>query len=207
MERKPAYPVCIFDFGNVIARFDPAYLTSGYVTDPSDAALVREVLFDRRLWDPLDAGTITDGEVKSAAKEKLPTRLWDASDEIYDHWVENLPLIGGMPELIAELKASGCRLYLLSNISIGFSEKWKDVPELRRVLTAFDGLVFSGPIHLVKPSHAIFEYLTRRYSLDPAQCAFIDDSPRNITGADAFGIHGILFDGNAEALSRKLFLS
>ena len=52
----------VFDFGQVLVHFQPAYMVGKYVTDEADAKLLKEVLFDRLYWDKLDAGTITDEE-------------------------------------------------------------------------------------------------------------------------------------------------
>ena len=194
----------IFDFGNVLCRYDPDYMISRFVSDPYDAALVKEAMFSRLLWDPLDAGTISDDEVKRIGCGSLPERLHSSACAAYDHWHENMPDIPGMRELTVSLKKAGKRLFLLSNISIGFSEKWRSVPALASLLSPFDGLVFSGPLGIVKPNPEIFRYLTGKYGLDPSEMVFIDDSWKNIAGAEAVGIRGILFDGNAEKLSRVL---
>ena len=53
----------VFDFGNVLVRYEPEYMVSQYVSDPEDKRLLAEVLFDRLYWDALDEGTITDEEV------------------------------------------------------------------------------------------------------------------------------------------------
>ncbi|MBQ4110637.1 MAG: hypothetical protein IJC74_07115 [Clostridia bacterium] len=62
----------IFDFGNVLAEFYPEKLTEPYVTDINDIKYLSEAVFDRLYWDKLDAGTITDDEVKEALIKRLP---------------------------------------------------------------------------------------------------------------------------------------
>ncbi len=37
----------IFDFGQVIMKFDTEYMTSRYIRDKNDAKLVESVIFDR----------------------------------------------------------------------------------------------------------------------------------------------------------------
>ena len=61
----------IFDYGQVMIHFNPAYMVGQYVTDPADATLLEEVVFDRLYWNRLDSGTITDEEVLSACRERL----------------------------------------------------------------------------------------------------------------------------------------
>ena len=53
----------IFDFGQVLVKFDPEYMTEKYVTDFSDSKLLQKTVFDRIYWDKLDLGTISDEEL------------------------------------------------------------------------------------------------------------------------------------------------
>ena len=45
----------------------------------------------------------------------------------------------------------------------------------------------------------IYRALLDRYSLIPEETVFLDDVPENIAGAEAVGIHGVLFTGIEEA--------
>ena len=195
----------IFDFGMVLVRFDTEYMTKQYIKDASVCALVKEVVFDRLYWDRLDDGTITDSEVRDGIKSRLPKMLWDGALKVYDNWYFNLPFIDGMVDLVKQIKASGKKLYVLSNISKGFAENYKKVPVLEELFSLFDGLVFSAPLGIVKPNAEIFEYLLNKYKLDRTVTVFIDDSEKNINGARAVGIKGILFDGDVQKLKDKLF--
>ena len=62
----------VFDFGQVMVHFEPSYMVSKYVSDKNDAELLKTVIFDRLYWDRLDEGTITDYEVISECKKRLP---------------------------------------------------------------------------------------------------------------------------------------
>lgn len=197
-------PVCIFDFGNVLIRFSPAYITGAYVHDPADAKLVREVMFDRLYWDRLDEGSITDSEVKKSACQRIPQRLQEDACRVYDHWYEHLPEIKGMRTLLLDLKAAGRKLYLLSNISLGFEQGYPRVPALRELLSLFDGCVFSGSIGMVKPCEKIYLHLLSKYELRREDCVFIDDSPLNVRGALHVGMESIRFDGNVDSLRERL---
>ncbi len=190
----------IFDFGQVMVRYDPHYITTQYVGDPTDAALIEEILFDRAYWDRLDAGTITDEELLTSAHARLPQRLWEAADSIYGNWFRHLPEIGGMRELVRELKEAGLRVLLLSNISKGFAAHADEIP----CLAEFDGCVFSAVVGLVKPHREIFAHICNTYGLSPTETLFVDDSEKNIRGSEAYGIAGYLFDGDAEKLTAYL---
>ncbi len=197
--------VYIFDFGRVIIDFDPTNMTAAYIKDEKDVALAEPIIFDRLYWDRLDEGTISDEETKQRFCERLPQRLHDAARKVYDNWYTNLPKVEGVYEIIEELKREGKRLYLLSNISLGFAQNYKRVPYLKKVLSLFDGLVFSGEVNMIKPHRDIFEYLLNKYSLTPRECTFIDDSPVNIAAAKELGINTYLFDGDAKKLREYIF--
>lgn len=201
------YKNLIFDFGQVIVHFEPEYMTKQYISEKEDIKLVSKVVFDRLYWDRLDEGSITDEEVVSGICKRLPQRLHETAIKVYENWYYNLPLIEGIYELLKDIKAEGYGLYLLSNISIGFAENFDKLPVIGELLNFFDGLVFSGPLGLVKPKCEIFEYITSKYSLSKSETLFIDDNVSNISGAEAFGINGYLFDGDTNKLREFLGLS
>ena len=194
----------IFDFGNVIVRFDPVLLTEACTPDPEERDAIWPVVFDRLYWDPLDWGGISDAELKNACHARLPARLHALADEVYDRWQENLPLIDGMEALVQDIKAAGGRLYLLSNVSVGFAQKWHTVPHLKEVLSLFDGLVFSGPLGIIKPSREIFQHVLDTHGLKAEECIFIDDNEKNVAGAELTGIRAYHFDGDAAKLRSAL---
>lgn len=198
-------PVCIFDFGNVLIRFDPKIMTEAYLPTSVESTMLQHIIFDRLYWNRLDDGSIEDDEVKARICERIPARLHEVACCIYDHWYEHLPEIEGMRQILHDLKAAGKKLYLLSNISVGFEENYARVPALHSLLSLFDGCVFSGSLGVVKPSAEIFDHLLTKYGLQPDDCVFIDDSEINVNGAKQVGIDAILFDGDARALRARLF--
>ena len=187
----------VFDFGQVMIRFDPMYMTERYVSDKDDARLVSSVVFDRLYWNPLDSGDIEDSEVVRLSKERLPERLHSAAEQVYYNWIYNIPEIDGMRELVSYVKDKyKIPVYLLSNISEYFSKNSVKVP----IVSLFDGCIFSADCKLTKPDKKIYELLCRKYSLIPEETLFIDDSKININGARSAGIVGYLFDGNVAKL-------
>lgn len=188
----------IFDFGNVLVHFDPAYITrqSAPTLSDADQALLTRVCFDRAYWDRLDRGDLDDADAADAICLTLPAHLHPAVREIFDHWYRHLPEWDGMAELAAEWKQTGGKLYLLSNISRHFAAHSDEIP----VLKSFDGKLMSGTVGIVKPTADIFRTLLTRFDLRADECVFVDDAPRNIAGAVACGIDAILFTGDADAL-------
>ena len=104
------YKNIIFDYGQVIISFDPYYMTSVYTQDEKDVKLLCDVVFDRLYWDKLDSGSISDDEVKAAIKTRIPERLYETADKIYDNWYYNNPLIEKTAELIKRKLAQGIKV-------------------------------------------------------------------------------------------------
>ena len=191
----------IFDFGQVLAHFEPSYMVGVYVTDSDDSELLQEVVFDRLYWDRLDAGTITNEETMESIKARLPRRLWDVANTIYYSWIYNIPEMEGMRELILHVKETyKVDTYLLSNISHYFADHAHEIP----ILSLIDHPVYSSKCCFVKPSAEIYRYICATYGLTPSECLFVDDRADNVEAAERMGIHGYLFDGDTEKLRAYL---
>lgn len=195
----------IFDFGNVLAEFYPDRLTAPFVSDEEMKMRISEVVFNREYWDKLDNGTITDDKVKNEIYGCVPYDMGEIACQVYDNWINNLTPVPGMQQLIFDIKEKGNKkLFLLSNISIGFANSYSNVKWIKEILDCFNGLVFSGPVGMVKPDKEIFQHLISKFNLKAEECLFIDDSEKNINGAKESGIKGYLFDGDAEKLRKHL---
>lgn len=194
----------IFDFGNVLARFYPNESFLQSYPNPEEAKQILSVVFDRRNWDRLDDGTIEEADVIADIRKRLPGKMGEIGCQLYENWIVDREAVPGMPELVRDIHAAGGKLYLCSNISVRFAQEYGKNEWIGPLFSLFDGLVFSGPLHMTKPGREIFTYLLDTYGLDPAECIFIDDSEKNILGADAVGIPGYLFDGDVEKLRKSL---
>ena len=191
----------IFDFGQVLVRFEPEYMVRQYVENEDDVKLLSEVVFDRLYWDKLDLGTITDKETIELCRERLPKRLWEVAEKIYRNWIYNIPEIDGMKELIKYIKERyGVGVFVLSNISHYFADHSHEID----ILNYSDGCVFSARIGITKPDHRIFDYMCKKYNLDPKETVFVDDNENNIKSSIEFGLNGYIFDGDAKKLKSYL---
>ena len=93
-------------------------------------------------------------------------------------------------ELIAELKAAGYRLFVLSNMSKEYIEFLRNMP----VYQYFDSEIISCEVGLIKPEKEIYLLLLERFNLDPSQTMFIDDRKENVVAAAELGIVPFHFD-------------
>ena len=190
----------VFDFGQVLVRFEPAYIVSRHTSDPQTAKLLEDVVFDRVYWNKLDAGEVSDDEAVTAFRTRLPSCVSDLGEEVFRSWIDHIPPIEAMQTLVADLDARGVPLYLLSNISVHFAERADEFP----VLKHFKKCIFSGLCRMTKPDTGIYRHLLSECGIRPEETLFIDDSPQNVEGARAVGIHAYLFDGNVAALRAYL---
>lgn len=186
----------IFDFGNVIIRFDPAYIVSQTVSDPEEQKILTEAIFEQERFESYDIGHRSPEEHKEQTRALLPEALHEKSDKILDTWYMYLPVIEGMEEIVRDAKAAGYGVYILSNINREFLNNRHHV----KVLSLFDGARFSSQIGHIKPDPVIYQSLLEEYHLNAEECFFIDDRKVNINGGEALGIKGYLFDGDAKKL-------
>lgn len=93
-------------------------------------------------------------------------------------------------ELIAELKAAGYKLFVLSNMSKEYIDFLREMD----VFKYFDGQIISCEVSLIKPEKEIYELLLERYNLEPEQTIFIDDRKQNVEAAAEIGIVPFHFD-------------
>ena len=76
----------IFDFGNVIIRFDPAYIVAQTVSDPEEQKILTEAIFEQKRFESYDIGHRSPDEHKEQTRALLPEYLHEKSDHILDTW-------------------------------------------------------------------------------------------------------------------------
>ncbi len=98
------------------------------------------------------------------------------------------------------IKSSGLRTAILSNMG-------EDVLRAMRKsfawLEKFDALIWSCELGIVKPEPAIYLEAIRKLGVQPQEALFIDNLEVNVAGAEAAGLHAIVFN-NIEQLARDL---
>ncbi len=189
----------IFDCGKVIIKYDETYIASYFTDNDEDAELLGRIGMARKYWDRFDSGDLEEDEYLGMVKAELPERLHKNVERLSDGWIDHCDTLPGIAEVIMDVKKN-CKLYLLSNFNKKLRNELYKIP----VLKEFDGLVISGEVKMVKPNHAIYEYLLDTYGLKAEECIFIDDNAANIAAGEAVGIQGYLFDGDVSKLRAHL---
>lgn len=178
----------IFDLGGVLIDFDP-HTTFRKVFCEEDAVQVEKVLFGGELWKSLDAGKRTFSELALDVCALLPERFHKPLTELLLGWWDHMPPFPFMEPLVRQLRENGYGVYLCSNTPADIYRHTDNIPALRLM----DGILASCDYGVVKPDRRIFEALYDKFSLDPAECFFIDDMPQNIEGAAKTGMRGYCF--------------
>ena len=68
---------------------------------------------------------------------------------------------------------------------------------------AFDEIIISCEVRMIKPDPAIYRYALQQLGTAPQETIFFDDREVNITGAQALGIHAFQYTGRAE-MNRRI---
>jgi HAD superfamily hydrolase (TIGR01509 family) len=173
----------LWDFGNVIVRWNPRTLYQKIFPDP--------VQCDRFLADvctmawhaPTDCGvTFADNcAALSAAHPHHEAEIW----AWHRRWDEMFS--GPIPEteaVIETLHARGVPQYGLSNIS---HETIDSTLAMSSAFGRLAGFVASGRELVMKPDPAIYRIVCERFGLAPGDLLFVDDSEKNIAAARALG--------------------
>ena len=195
------YKNIVFDFGNVIGRFDPNYILEHYVHSTEDFSTLADAIFKN--WPALDAGTFDYDQTAKETIASLPDYLKGAATDFYDNWFQYVTHLTDIWNLIHHLKNCGYSIYLLSNASTRFAEVAKDYYP---ILNEFDGIVFSAPLKLAKPDAKIYQYLFSHFHIQPEDCFFIDDLKENIAAGQSLGMDGIVFTGDIQAVKNAIGL-
>lgn len=179
----------IFDIGNVLIDFKPELFLNSLINNPLDKTKINEIIFKSNEWIKLDEGTITPKEACSNFCLREP-QYQELIIKTMKKLPEMLTPIAKTVELLPKIKASGHKLYFLSNYHKELSRYIKDKYSF---FDLFDGGVFSCDVHMLKPSIEIYQYILDKYGLDPQDCLFFDDTEKNVKAAEKLGIKGIIF--------------
>ncbi len=180
----------IFDLGGVLIDWNPRYVFRQiFETEEEVEKFLAEICTME--WNHLH----DEGQPLAVGTENLVAQHPEWESEIrayYGRWEE---MLGGpiheSVELLAHLRTSGqYRLLALTNWS---AETFPVALNRYEFLQWFEGIVVSGDEKVAKPEAEIFQRLMDRYEVKPEEAVFIDDSPKNVEGAQAVGMKAIHF--------------
>ena len=187
----------IFDYGNVLIDWNPAYLFLPYFDGDQDRCrFFTDKVCNREWFTRMDRGEDMDKCV--AELQASYPQYADAVAMFRDRWFEMCNgEIPGMLELIQDLEARGVGVYGLTNWP---AETFAEARRRFKTMGSIDKYVVSSAVHLAKPDPAIYTLLLSKYNLNASECVFIDDRKDNVDAAISLGMSGIVYPGSAKRL-------
>lgn len=189
----------VFDIGNVLIGWDPRNLYRQLFAGRTEEMEWFLANVCNNAWNLEQDRGRTFAEGVQLLLAAHPERWHDLIRAYDTRWSEMLSgEIAGAVAIVDALHARGTPLYALTNWNQDTFRRTRQ-PCLER----FRGIVVSGDERLVKPDPAIYRLLCERYQLRATDCVFVDDSPKNVTGAEIAGMRGVLYE-SPEQLARDL---
>ncbi len=180
----------IFDLGGVLIDWNPKYLYRKIFEDEKEIDYFLSEICTSEWNEQQDAGrTFKEAtEILVAQHPKFEKEI----QAFYGRWQE---MLGGKIEKTVAIlndlhQKNEHRLLALTNWS---AESFPYALEQYDFLQRFEGILVSGYEKMKKPDPKIYQLILDRYQIVPQQAVFIDDSQRNIEGAEVLDINGIHF--------------
>lgn len=178
-------------------RYDTDEMLNRFPLTEEEKQIFKEKIFESHLWKDSDRGYSYREILFYETLKELPEKLVDVFYALvarYDFEEKFMTYNEGIYELIDALKRNGYRIYLLSNIGLGFHVFNLKIP----VFSLFDGKFATCDCGLIKPRKEAFEAFFSKFGLCPQECIFIDDSPENVRASEISGMKAIQYNANYE---------
>jgi 2-haloacid dehalogenase len=174
----------VFDLGMVLIAWDPRLLYRKIFKDEAKVEWFLSNICTHEWNLEQDRGRSFPEAVKTLTASH-PS--YAAEIAAYDtRWHETIPgAIDGTVDILEILHKKNAPLYAITNWN---QDKFRETKLRFPFLNLFRDIVVSGDEKLIKPDPAIYNLLLNRNALVAADCLFIDDSEKNVRGAEAVGM-------------------
>ena len=176
----------VFDLGAVLIEWNPRYLYRKVFTDEAQMEWFLSNVCHNDWNLAQDRGRSFDDAVAEAITRHPD---WKREIEFYrDRWMEMVPHdIPGTVQILHELHAKGAPLYAVTNWN---GDTFRATRNRFPFLNLFRDIVVSGDEKMLKPDSDIFHLLASRNNIKLSESIFIDDSLKNVNGAEAVSMQG-----------------
>jgi epoxide hydrolase-like predicted phosphatase len=187
----------IFDFGNVICKFDHNIFLEKLTKhcDKTAAQLRRLIFVDTDIRVKFESGLVTGDDfykeiVKTCGLSISKSEFIDAHTDIFTPIIET-------QELIKKLKPK-YKLGLLSNTNVwDFESQIKNM----EVIGLFDVLTLSYEAGAVKPDKKIYDDVLKKIKLPADRCVYIDDIQEYTDIGNSLGFNAVNYQGPDKLLN------
>ncbi len=192
-----AIKAIVFDIGGVLEIVPPFWVTSKWETQLG----LQPGEIDKRLhdiWKGGSIGTITEEDVHRGIGEIMGMSEEQVNAFMDDIWKEylgtpNIELIDYFASLRPKYQTA-----ILSNSFVGARRKEQEAYQFE---DKCDFILYSHEVGMQKPDPRIYALTCERLGLQPSEVIFLDDREGAISAANEYGIHGILFKDNSQAIA------
>ena len=177
----------IFDFGGVISnmRWDMAHELEEQHGLERNAIL--RTLYDCDEWREVQVGRGDIDAWRESAHQRLEEAAGKSLPPLHQQWRESVGIIKENLALVRALRPP-YRLAVLSNADSTLEERMRDGMGIHHL---FDTVICSAVVGMAKPDPDVYRLAAERLGLPVEECAFIDDSERNVTAARELGMAAI----------------
>ena len=174
----------VFDIGNVLLHWDPRALYRKIFASEAEVEWFLTHVCNSAWNLEQDRGRSFE-EAIAEATARHPDQA-QAIAAYHLRWPETLThVIVGSVAVLEDLHAQDTPLYAITNWN---QDKFRQTKARYDFLHHFRDIVVSGDEKLLKPDPAIYRLLLERNGLNASDCLFIDDSLKNVAGAQAVGM-------------------
>ena len=196
----------VFDIGNVLIHWEPRALYRKIFASEDEVEWFLGTVCTPDWNLEQDRGR-SFAEAVAEATARHPHHA-EAIAAYHYRWAETIVgPIAGTVAILEELAARDVPLYAITN---WHQDKFRETKSRYPFLDLFRDIVVSGDERLVKPDPAIYHRLLQRNGLEAASSLFIDDSAKNVKGAEAVGMKAVHFtspDALRDELTRLRLLA
>ena len=174
----------VFDLGAVLIEWNPRHLYRKVFTDEAQMEWFLANVCHNDWNLAQDRGRSFDDAVVEATT-RHPVHAAEIA-MFRDRWMEMVPGdIPGSVQILEELHSKGAPLYAITNWN---GDTFRATQNRFKFLRLFRDIVVSGDEKMLKPEPDIFHLLASRNNIKLSQSLFIDDSLKNVKGAEAVGM-------------------
>lgn len=148
----------------------------------------------------LECGRMSEESFLRTLEEELcqevgrEVKLAGFTELMWEGLAPNPPMI----DLMAQLRAEGYRMALLTNNVREWEARWRGMAPIDDI---FELVVDSAFVGMRKPDPEIYELTVKRLGVAAGECLFIDDFERNCDAARSAGMRAVVYRDPKQAVS------